>query len=434
MNHEIISETLLNSLNNEIAPFDLHDKKTYETIAEKIGNARIVLMGEATHGTQEFYEARIGLSQYLIQEKGFHAIAIEGDWTSTYPVNQYLRGVGKNDDINSILSEFKHFPRWMWRNTTIPPFLNWLRNYNDSQSNEHKIGFYGLDLYCLNDAMHTVINYLMSHDPAAAKQAIHRYACFDHTTVDPQQYGYLTNANIKKACIEEASEQVRDMQRLAFEKFHTQPTSDAELLFYATQNARLVKNAEHYYRALFEAREITWNIRDEHMAETLQNLIAHLETQRDIPAKVIVWAHNSHVGDARATEMSTRNEINLGQLVRELYGSISFHLGFSTYTGTVTAASDWDGKAETKNVLPGMQGSYEALFHLLKYPNFILDLHQGEYINHLLQLSRLQRAIGVIYRPESERYSHYFFTHLPYQFDAIVHIDKTTAVTPIDNN
>lgn len=399
MDYENISETLLNLLNEEIIPFSPDDQATYKTIAEKIGDARLVLLGEATHGTYEFYQARIELSKYLIAEKNFHAIAIEGDWTSTYIINYYLSGYGKLIEPISALEDFKRFPAWMWRNATLPPFLQWLRQYNDALPNKNKIGFYGLDLYSLNASMQAVLDYLRINDPEAAKKAMQRYACFDHMSIDPQKYGYLTESRLKKACAQEATEQLLEMQRISFDKLHQGYLSESEILFYATQNARIVKNAEYYYRSLFESQEVTWNIRDQHMAETLQNLIAHLETKLNTPAKIIIWAHNSHVGDARATEMATRKEINLGQLVREKFGTTSFLLGFSTYTGTVTAASDWDGAPERKKVVPGMPGSYEALFHQLKLKNFILDLHQGEYINHLLQLSRLQRAIGVVYRP-----------------------------------
>lgn len=426
-----ISKILCQSLNEAIIPFSLEDSHSYKNVAEKIGDARLVLLGEATHGTREFYQARINLSQYLITEKNFHAIAIEGDWTSTYLIHNFVQGKGKVADAVAALDDFKRFPEWMWRNKTMLSFLKWLREYNDAMSETNKIGFYGLDLYCLSASMQAVIDYLKLHDPEAAKHAVYRYACFDHTAVDPQTYGYLTEAKLKKDCIQEVTEQLLEMQRIAYDKFHNEGFRESEGLFYASQNARVVKNAENYYRSMFESHETTWNIRDQHMAETLQNLISHLETNLDTPAKIIVWAHNSHVGDARATEMSERKEVNLGQLVRESFGTSSFHLGFSTNKGTVTAASEWGDPGENKRVVPGMPGSYEDLFHQLQYKDFILDLHKGEHVKHLLEISRLQRAIGVIYRPETERMSHYFFTHLPYQFDAVIHLDETTAVQPL---
>lgn len=429
---ENASESLIHLLNQEITPFSLDDSNSYQQLGKKIGDARLVLLGEATHGTEEFYQARAALSQYLIKEKNFHAIAIEGDWTSCYPVNNYLQGSNKITDAELSLSEFKRFPAWMWRNNIIPGLLQWIRNYNEKEN--AAVGFYGLDLYSLNASMQAVIDYLKKHYPDAAKKAAARYACFDHTAKDPQTYGYLIDSHSKKACAHEVTEQFLDMQQLAFEKFHEEGISDADALFYATQNARVVKNAEHYYRGMFESHEMTWNIRDQHMAETLQNLISHLETKLNTPAKIIVWAHNSHVGDARATEMAERKEINLGQLVREQFGATSFHLGFSTHYGTVTAADDWGFDPKTKEIVEGLTGSYEAIFHALKYKNFLLDLHLGEHIKHLLQLPRLQRAIGVIYRPETERQSHYFFTRLPHQFDSIIHIDTTKALIPLDTS
>lgn len=428
INHNA-QEKLMHILNEEIVPFAIEDPSSYQSLIEKIGDARIVLIGEATHGTEEFYQARIELSKYLIKEKNFHAIAIEGDWPTVYPIHRYLQGEGNPQDAKSCLKNFKRFPTWMWANSIIPSFLKWLRQHNDQMSEiNQKISFYGLDLYSLSESIHSIIEYLKLHDPATVKPALERYACFDHTAYDPEEYAYLVESGLKEACIKEVNEQFLEMQHLAFNKLRENKPEENNLLFYAMQNARLVKNAEHYYRALFESREETWNIRDRHMAETLQNLISFLETKLNMPAKIIVWAHNSHVGDARATEMSNRGEVNLGQLIREQFSNISFHIGFSTYSGTVTAASEWDEEAQIKTVLPALKGSYEELFHELRLKNFILFLHLDEHIVKLLNISRLQRAIGVIYRPDSERFSHYFFVHLPYQFDAIIHIDNTTAL------
>lgn len=433
MSYSQSHENLISTLNETIVPFSLDNKSAYKDLLHMIGNSRLVLMGEATHGTSEFYRARIELTKYLIQEKNFHALAIEGDWTSTYPVHRYLQGHGNAADPQPALSYFKRFPSWMWRNTEILSFLQWLREFNDKTHRpERKLGFYGLDLYCLNDSIQALINYLKNTDPLAAQQAIQRYSCFDHCAIDPQNYGYLVKSGLKKNCLKEVTEQLLDIQNKAFDKMHHGTFTEPEKEFYATQNARVAKNAELYYRALYETNHITWNIRDQHMVETLHNLITHLETTHQLPAKIIVWAHNSHVGDARATEMASRGEVNLGQLVREQFGAVSFHLGFSTYTGTVTAASEWDSPPESKKIKPGFQESYEELFHSLSRPNFILNLHGHEAVRHLLKPARLQRAIGVIYRPETERLSHYFFTHLPYQFDALIHLNETTAIKPLD--
>lgn len=424
--HHIVS-----LLNEEAAGFSLTEKTCYERILLEIGDARIVLLGEATHGTREFYQARSELSKVLIHEKGFQAIAIEGDWPRAHTVHNFIMGNDKVLNAKQSLSNFAHFPAWMWRNHTVLSFIEWLQKYNANRM-ESKIGFYGLDLYSLDLSIKAVIDYLLKVDPAAAKTAIQRYACFDNTANDTQSYGLLIEHHVKKACIQEVSEQLLEMQHLAFSKIQKLAVSEAEALFYAMQNACLVKNAEEYYRVLFESHEQTWNIRDHHMAETLQNIIAHLETVHNKPAKVIIWAHNSHVGDARATEMVTRQEINLGQLVRQNFNINSFTLGFSTYSGTVTAASTWGQAPECKSVLPALAGSYEALFHYVKTQDFVIFLRQNTHLNQLLASPRLQRAIGVVYRPESERYSHYFFSHLSNQFDAIIHLDETTAVKPLD--
>lgn len=428
-----INQKLIDILNDNIEPLSEKEDK-YSSLLEKIGNARFVLIGEASHGTHEFYQARAEITQQLIMKKGFMAIAIEGDWPDAYRIHRYLQGVGNKDNWNEALGEFKRFPTWMWRNTTLVPFLRWLRTHNDNLSSPAaKVGFYGLDLYSLNSSMQAVIDYLTKVDPIAADHARTRYACFDHLGCDPQTYGHLTSQGLKKSCIKEAIEQVLELQHHAFE--YVNKDGGSEEFFYATQNARLVKDAEKYYRSMFEGRVSSWNLRDTHMLETLNSIADHLENKFEKPAKIIVWAHNSHVGDARATEMGAQGEVNIGQLAREHHdGTDTYLIGFSTYQGSVTAAFNWDAPAQRKRVNPGMVGSYEELFHHLKYKNFLLDLNGNKQLEHYLHIPRLQRAIGVIYRPETERASHYFFTNLPYQFDCVIHFDETTAVQPLDMN
>lgn len=421
-------EKLIALLNKEISAFDINDPHSYAPILDKMGNAQLVLLGEESHGTHEFYQARARLSRYLIEQKHFNAIAIEGDWTSAYPVHLYLQGQGALSQTLEALAQFKNFPLWMWRNKVMLRFLHWLRGHNDQIEGAKKVGFYGLDLYCLYEALAAVLDYLKQHDPLIAKKAAKRYACFDHHAFDSQKYGYLVSGNLKKSCVKEVIEQLLDMQRFAFAELEKQDGHETEALFYALQSARLIKNAEHYYRALFASDEITWNIRDQHMMETLENLVAHLSAQQGERAKIIIWAHNSHIGDARATEMSERHEVNLGQLVRERFDTGSFLLGFSTYQGSVTAASEWGALAEIKAVNPAIAESYEDLFHQLQYKNFFLSLREESLLNRLLKLSRLQRAIGVVYLPQTERWSHYYFARLPYQFDGLIHLDHTHAV------
>ncbi|HYF97794.1 MAG TPA: erythromycin esterase family protein [Coxiellaceae bacterium] len=430
--HESIKNKLIQLLNKEILPFSMDEPNTFDSLIKLVGDSRIVLMGEASHGTEEFYNARIELTKRLILENEFNAIAIEADWTSAIPICHYLKGISE-DSAEDSLSEFKRFPEWMWRNTTIPPFLQWLRNHNDGYSSDQaKIGLYGLDLYCLNNSMQAVIDYLKHYDEAAANIAMQRYACFDHHVADPQQYVYLVENKLKTPCVKEVSNQFLDMQHLAFTRLTKNLSDKTDALFYALQNARLVKNAEHYYRALFESNQLSWNIRDQHMAETVQNLIAYLEDKLNKPAKIIVWAHNSHVGDARATEMSAKGELNLGQIVREQFNLSSCLIGFSTYSGKVTAADNWGSEGQCKTIQPALRGSYEFLLHNLHMKNFSLNLRKDVRVNELLLAPQLQRTIGVIYRPDSERMSHYYFSRLPYQFDALVHFDRSTAIKPIN--
>ncbi len=429
MNRDVY-EKLISTLDQAVKPLK-EQHEHYSELINNIGNARFVLIGEASHGTHEFYQARIKITEQLIKEHGFMAVAIEGDWPDAYQVHRYLQGKGNATPSERALDQFKRFPNWMWRNTTMPPFLSWLRAHNDNLPAEQKVGFYGLDLYSLNSSMQAVIDFLMKVNPEAGERAKKRYACFDHIGVDPHMYGYLINAGIKKACLNEAIAELIELQHQAFDYLHHDGIEAEDEYFFATQNARLVKNAEHYYRIMFEGHVPSWNIRDQHMAETLNVLADHLENRFGKPAKIIVWAHNSHVGDARATEMGARGELNLGQLVREQHDGHTYSIGFSTYEGYVTAASNWDEPSQKMKIKPGMPGSYEELFHEVRYKHFFLNLIDNPELEYFFKIPRLQRAIGVIYRPETERFSHYFFTYLPYQFDALIHFDKTNALVPL---
>jgi erythromycin esterase-like protein len=427
--HNNAYQKLLNTLNAAIEPLSEQEDR-YSSLVEKIGDARFVLIGEATHGTHEFYQTRAEITYQLIKQKGFMAIAIEGDWPDAYRVHRYLQGVGDKKNVRQALEGFTRFPAWMWRNETVASFLESLRNYNDALISPNiKMGFYGLDLYSLSSSMHAVIDYLLKIDPDAAQRAQARYACFDHLQTEPQTYGYLTSLGVKKSCIKEAIEQLLELQNKAVEYMRQDGFDAEEEYFYAAQNARLIKDAEAYYRSMFEGRVSSWNVRDTHMAETLNAIANHLEKRAKKPAKIIVWAHNSHIGDARATEVVEQGEINIGQLAREQYDADAYLLGFSTYQGTVTAASAWGAPAERKTIKPGFESSYEEVFHHLKDKNFFLDL-TGNYhqLEHLLKLPRLQRAIGVIYRPETERLSHYYYARLLQQFNGVIHLDQTTAV------
>lgn len=391
MTKEILQK-LMSVINEAIISLD-DNEKAYNTLLDNIGDAQWVLLGEASHGTHEFYQARIYLTERLIKERGFMAVAIEADWPDVHLIYRYLHGVGEANNPKQALSGFKRFPTWMWRNTTMLPFLRRLRDHNDNISNfNQKIGLYGLDLYSLNTSIQAVIDFLQKIDPEAAIRAKTRYSCFDEMSIHPELYSQLINLRIKKSCVNEAIAELIEMQHKAFEYLHHDGLTAEDEYFFAIQNARLVKNAENYYRNFIEGHVSTWNIRDKHMAETLNVLADHLEKRFNKPAKVIVWAHNSHIGDARATEMSANGELNFGQIMREQHNTNLYSVGFSTYEGHVTAATNWGEEPEIKSIVPGLPGSFEDIFHQAKYKNFLLTLHNNEKLEHFLEMSRLQRA------------------------------------------
>ncbi|MBN8228462.1 erythromycin esterase family protein [Corallococcus macrosporus] len=406
-------------------------REDLDPLMDLVGDARCVLIGEATHGTHEFYRLRALLTRRLIEEKGFSAVAVEADWPDAYRINRYVRAVGTDVDAVESLADFQRFPSWMWRNADVLDFAGWLRTHNDRLPVREKVGFYGLDLYSLHASMGAVLTYLDRADPEAARRARHRYACFEHFGEDPQDYGHATTLGLSPDCERQVIAQLRELQRERESLLHRDGHAAEDAQFEAEQNARVVQNAEEYYRSMFHGRVSSWNLRDTHMADTLDTLRAFL-SRRSGDARVVVWAHNSHVGDARATEMGGAGEVNLGQLTRQRHPGATRLIGFSTYRGTVTAASNWGGSAERKKVRHGLPGSYESLFHQVGMPGFLLDLRELGEAAGALRERRLQRAIGVIYRPQSERMSHYFHTRLPEQFDAMLHIDETRALEPLE--
>lgn len=430
----MINETtvLLTDVVNEAAhPLtgDLHD---YDPLLRLIGDSSLVLIGEASHGTHEFYRERAQITKRLIKEKSFTAVAAEADWPDAYRVNRYVRGLGSDADAIEALSGFKRFPAWMWRNADVLDFVGWLRTHNDDlPASAAKVGFYGLDLYSLHTSIAAVLDYLDRIDPEAAQRARIRYSCFDHFGKDEQAYGYATGLRLAKSCEDEVVDQLLDIYRNAAEYAWRDGRVTPDDHFYATQNARLVMNAERYYRSMFRGRVSSWNLRDAHMTETLDSLLTFLRSQNH-QAKIVVWAHNSHLGDARATRMGQEGEWNVGQLVRERHGRDAVLIGFTTYEGSVTAASNWDSPAERKLVRPGLAGSCEALFHDVNGSRFLLTFRNGDLATMALHEPLLERAIGVIYKPETERASHYFQASLSRQFDAVLHFDETRAVEPLE--
>lgn len=406
----------------------------FDSIIEAARGKALVLIGEASHGTSEFYRARAQLTERLISELGFAGVAVEADWPDAYAVNRHVWNLHPDQPIEQAFEAFQRFPVWMWANQEVVEFARWLTEFNSTperaEAGLRPVGFYGLDLYSLHSSTQAVITYLEKVDPPAAARARKRYACLDQFLSEPQLYGQAVEFGLSASCEHEITEQLRDMQTRALQRLEGLGLMADEQRFYGEQNARLVRNAEEYYRAMFRGRRDSWNLRDKHMFETLEALRDHLSYQLGEPAGLVVWAHNSHVGDASATEMAERGELNVGQLAREKYGDQALLVGFSTATGEVTAAADWDEPAEDKSIRPPLPGSHEALFQAVPQEAFLLDLRSAPLAEGLAE-ARLQRAIGVIYRPEGERQSHYYYSRLPQQFDFMLHYQHTRGVQPL---
>lgn len=400
----------------------------YDRLVDRIGESRCVLIGEASHGTHEFYVERARMTRRLIEEAGFNAIAVEADWPAAYRLNCFVREAGKDRTAADALGGFLRFPRWMWRNQVVEAFAVWLRAHNERALNP--VGFYGLDLYSLHESVDLVLRYLEKVDPEAAKRARERYSCFDHRhSEDGQGYGAAVIGGREESCERGVLEQLLELQQKQAEYSSKDTRLPEDAHFFAIQNARLVANAERYYRTMFRGGPDSWNLRDGHMAEALEALFDYLDQPR-LPSKVVVWAHNSHVGDARHTEMGWHGQSTLGQLARERYERDAFLVGLTTYEGTVTAASDWGAPALVKRVVPGREDAYEGELHDAGLRRDLLLFETGLEVDP----RRLERAIGVIYRPETERQSHYFEAEMTHQFDAVVHLDRTQAVWPLDRD
>ncbi|HUK20703.1 MAG TPA: erythromycin esterase family protein [Gemmatimonadales bacterium] len=425
-----VDGTLSGSLSAAVRPL-VGAPQDFDPLLALIGDARFVLIGEASHGTHEFYRIRAEITKRLIGDKGFTSVAVEADWPDAYRVNRYVRGRSDDPDAEAALGGFKRFPQWMWRNADVLDFVGWLRAHNDRVKPGTRVGFYGLDLYSLHTSIEAVLKYLAVVDPEEAARARERYGCFDQFGADPQGYGYAASAGLAPSCEAEVVAQLTELRRSAAEYARRDGRLEPDDTFCSEQNARVVKNAERYYRAMFGSRVSSWNLRDQHMFETLENLVAFRDAHGR-PEKVVLWAHNSHLGDARATEMGRSGEWNVGQLVRARYGGDACLIGFLSNAGTVTAASEWDAPAERKTVRPALPQSYEALCHRVGVPNFLLDLAAPDPAVAALGRPRLERAIGVIYRPDTERASHYFHARLPEQFDAVLYYDVTRAVEPLE--
>ncbi|RYY78745.1 MAG: erythromycin esterase family protein [Moraxellaceae bacterium] len=412
-----------------------------DQLFEQIGNAQFVLIGEASHGTHEFYQERARITQRLIEEKNFSAVVVEADWPDAYRINRYIRAQGHDQNAQAALRDFKRFPRWMWRNDVVLEFVEWLRQYNQQamQNNKPQAGFYGMDLYSLHRSMEAVIDYLDSVDPEAAQRARTRYSCFDSFGKEPQTYGMATVYGVAEPCEDAVIAQLMELRHQEEALVKNDGLLAEDEHFYAEQNARLAVDAERYYRAMFRGRDNSWNLRDTHMVDTIDALATH-QAEQGQPAKIIVWAHNSHLGDARATEVSQRDQVNVGQLMRERHPDHTFIIGFSTYQGEVYAANDWDSPGIVKKVRSGLPDSHEAVLHQVSqqagveklWINLQAQQQKEKPDAVLLSKERLERYIGVIYAPATERWSHYLKTRLDQQYDALIYIDKTHALNPLD--
>ncbi|MDB6132244.1 MAG: hypothetical protein JWM59_487 [Verrucomicrobiales bacterium] len=404
-----------------------------EELCSAVGDARLVLIGEATHGTHEFYALRAALTRMLIGRKGFSIVAVEADWPDAFRAHRYAAGQSGDSSPEEALSGFHRFPQWMWRNSVVAEFLEWLKTHNRKAAlaGEPGAGFFGLDLYSLHSSIGAVLDYLDKTDANAARGARERYKCFGQFGQDPRDYGRAVVLDEKESCEEAVTTQLMDLLAQRQDLITKDGAAAGEEFFSTEQNARLIKNAEGYYRSLYQSHRNSWNLRDSHMFEILGQL---LERERRTGGKAVVWAHNSHVGDARATEMGQQGDLNVGQLVRSRFGGRACLIGMTTFSGSVTAARDWNDPAEHRRVLPAQPGSVEALLHTVGLPAFWLDLRRKNEATEILNREYTGRAIGVVYRPETERWSHYFHTVPARQFDLLVHIDHTRALRPLNGN
>ncbi len=398
------------------------DDAAFAEAFDRFGDARVVLLGEASHGTSEFYRARAAITRRLVERHGFDIVAVGADWPDAASIDRYVRHRPKREGEEA---PFGRFPTWMWRNREVDEFVRWLRRRNEARERGDMAGFYGLDLYNMGGSIRAVIDYLDEVDPESAAVARERYGCLTPWSRNPQAYGRMALSEGYGRC----EAQVVQMLRELLQKRMEYVGEDGDAWLDAAANARLVKNAEQYYRAMYYGSAESWNLRDTHMFETLCQIL----DARGPDSKAVVWAHNSHIGNAAHTEMGrVREELNIGQLVKERFGARARLIGFGTHSGTVAAATDWDGEMEVKQVRASLEGSYERICHDAGVPRFLLDLREGaadEAAVEGLMAPRLERFIGVIYRPETERWSHYAEAVLPEQFDAWIWFDETEAVT-----
>lgn len=405
-----------------IEPLPAFDDPPFGSLLDRFAQSRVVLLGEASHGTSEFYQARAAITRHLIEKHGFKIVAVEADWPDAATIDRYVR---HRTSRGTHERPFERFPSWMWRNNDVAAFVEWMRKHNETKSASERAGFYGLDIYNMRSSIAAVLAYLDDVDPEAAAVARERYGCLTPWQREPSTYGRAVLTEGYRKCEAEILRQCQDILKNELDYAANDPDSFLD----APQNARLIASAERYYRIMYYGGAESWNLRDTHMFETL----GHIMDAQGPRSKAVVWAHNSHVGDARYTEMgAVRKELNIGQLCREKFAEAASLLGFGTHAGTVAAASDWDGEMEVMPVRPSRPDSYERLFHDAGAARGLLEFRRDEALRCRLNEPRLERFIGVIYRPNTELQSHYAEASLPQQFDAFLWFDETRAVCPLE--
>lgn len=404
------------------------DEDAGRVMAHVPGEAELVLLGEASHGSEEFYRLRADVTRRLIERRDVAAVAVEADWPDAYRLNRFVRG-RSDETACEAFGDFERFPRWMWRNHAVLDFVTWLRGWNEARPPERRVGFYGIDLYSLHRSIDAVVSYLEEIDPGEAERARERYGCFERYGRDPQQYGLAAGFGLDRGCEEAVLGQLLALRRRREDHLARDGLLREDEQFSAERNAVVAAEAEKYYRAMYHGRPDSWNLRDRHMADTADALLEHLR-RRWPGGRLAIWAHNSHIGDASATDVAEQGQWNIGQLLRGRHPGRCCLTGFTTYQGTVSAASSWGGEVERKRVLPGRPGGVEDLLHRCG-GDFVLPLDRcgpGTGLHDRL----LERFIGVIYRPETELASHYYGAHLARQYDLAIHLDRTTALEPFE--
>ena len=458
----------LNVLASKALPTHSKDRSSSasQMIFDLSKTKRVVCIGEASHGTEEFYQYRNEITENLISSGRCKGVLIEGDFPSVSVCHAYVTNISPNISIDDCLGSFQRFPTWMWSNESFKSFLEWLKEHNSKLSPTQRCGIFGLDLYSFDTSMNAISSYVKKNETTALPMINSLYQCFDRVAkCDAQAYGYVTEILGKKGCQQEfkkAQQVVKaSIDRILETKAAgtTNSVTDADLALINEINAQIVVDAEKYYRSMFRSKmrqrsdELivpmsSWELRDTHFFETLTTILSHLTTTRGADSTIVVWAHNSHIGDARyvfagtkrEAELGVSRELNIGQLIKENFGDDCMLIGQLTYDGAVTCANDWDGPRQIKTVRPGLAGSWEEMFKIVSTKigklGFGLNLHDEETRRVVAQADRfrLNRCIGVIYRPETERLSHYFFSDLFHQFDFVVFFSRTCGVVAVDSH